>query len=68
MKTEVEINAQILQVTVLIMQKYPELLKYLDEEPVELAAAPAGSINPHSLLSYYSSLDALLKHYAAYHR
>jgi hypothetical protein len=67
MKTEKEINQDILKVTMEIEKKFPELSKYIQEMPVNIS----GNIDPESniknLNDYNDSLNALLKNYTTYH-
>ena len=68
MKTENELNADILKITVEIKQVYPELVKYLNEMPVTIPNSAHPEINMKALADYYDSLDALVKDYALSHK
>jgi hypothetical protein len=66
MKTEKELNAAILQKTLMIQEKFPELSKYIEEMPI---AIPVNNpeITIKNLTSYYNSLDNLMEKYAENH-
>ncbi len=68
MKTESELNEGILKITMVIKQRFPELLKYLNEMPVTIPNSAHPEINMKALADYYDSLDALVKDYALSHR
>jgi hypothetical protein len=63
METEKEINKKILTITVLIQEKYPELLKYLIEMPVTIPNQNHPIINVKVLKNYLNSLNAILNDY-----
>jgi hypothetical protein len=67
MKTENELNQDILKVTMTIEEKFPELSKYIGEMSVNMTGGngPDGIIK--NLMDYYDSLDTLLKRYTTYH-
>jgi hypothetical protein len=67
MKTEKEISEDIIKITMIIKEKYPELSKYLleMEETIPVAAHPEVSIK--ILEEYYNSLENLLKKYSSSH-
>lgn len=67
MKTEKEISEDIVNITMIIKDKYPELSKYLleMEETIPIAAHPEVSIK--ILDKYYNSLENLLKKYSSSH-
>jgi hypothetical protein len=67
MKTEAELNADILKITLLIQDKFPELSKYITEMPVTIPDEKHPEINLTALQDYYNSLDALLKKYEVNH-
>jgi len=68
MKTENELNADILKITVEIKQVYPELVKYLNEMPVAITDTNSPGVNTKALADYYDSLDTLVKDYALSHK
>ena len=68
MKTLNKLNTDILNITMTIRDKYPELLKYLDEIPVPISDEKNPEINSWILQDYYNSLEMLLKKYAPNHQ
>ncbi len=66
MKTEKELNIDILDITMKIEEKFPELSKYLKEMPVEMASTASTEITTKSLKDYYDSLNDLFKNYTLY--
>ena len=68
MKSENEVNEDILKITTTIKQEFPELLKYLNEMPVTISNSIHPEINIKVLTDYYDSLDALLTDYALSHK
>lgn len=67
MKSEKDLNAKILDITMLIQEKYPELSKYLSEMPATIPIESNPEINSENLQKYYNSLDQLLKKYILEH-
>jgi len=68
MKTEAELNADILKITGIIKDKYPELSKYISEMPVKISyTAGDEDANIKSLKEYYNSLEAIIKKYSKTH-
>jgi len=67
MKTESDLNDDILKITMLIEEKFPELSKYVDEMPISTPDTVNPVINQKNLQDYYDSLLALLKKYNANH-
>ena len=63
MKTEKELNSDILKLTMTIQDKFPELTKYIAEMPVTIPDTENPEINIKILKDYYNSLEALLKKY-----
>jgi translocator protein len=68
MKTEKELNKDILDITLSIQANHPELMKYIDEMSVTIPDTAKPEINVNNLSNYYDSLQALLKKYVANHR
>jgi hypothetical protein len=68
MKTEKELNADILKITATIQARFPELSKYIIEMPANNADNDGLDVNIKNLQDYYDSLDALLKNYDTYHK
>ena len=67
MQSEKELNAKILEITLLIQDKYPELSKYLSEMSVSIPDEKNPEIDAENLQKYYESLDQLLKKYILEH-
>jgi len=63
MKTEKELNADILKITLTIQAKYPELSKYITEMPVTIPNKETPEINSTHLKNYYDSLVSLIEGY-----
>jgi hypothetical protein len=63
MKTEIELNAEILAITLMIQEKYPELSKYLAEMPITIPISANPEININTLQSYCNSLNVLVEKY-----
>lgn len=63
MKTEHELNADILKISMKIRENYPELSKYITEMPVTIPNVVSPEINIKSLSDYYDSLLELIKKY-----
>jgi hypothetical protein len=67
MKTEKELNAAILDITMKIKVKSPELSKYILEMPVTIPNMENPEINRKALQDYYNSLRIVLKDYIENH-
>lgn len=67
MKTEHKLSDDILKITMVIRNEYPELLKYLNEMPVTIPDVNKPTINIDVLQEYYNSLLDLLRKYAPNH-
>ena len=67
MKTEKELNADILKITMVIQEKFPELSKYIAEMPVTIPNVATPEINVKILKDYYDSLEVLMKDYDKNH-
>lgn len=63
MKTDKKINKKIMEITLEIKDKFPELSKYILEMPVTIPIVESPEINHKSLQDYYDSLKILLKNY-----
>ena len=63
MKTEQQLNSDILKVTTAIEENFPELSKYIAEMPVKFSEGDSPEINIKRLSDYYDSLDTLLNNY-----
>jgi hypothetical protein len=67
MKTEAQLNADILKISLMIREKYPELSKYISEMPITIPDVESPEINVKILKDYYDSLEAIMKKYAQSH-
>lgn len=67
MKTEDELNENILKITLVIRSEFPELMKFLNEMPVTIPIENRPEINTTILLEYFNSLETLLRKYAPNH-
>ena len=67
MKTETELNSNILKITTTIRNEFPELMKYLNEMQVTIPDVSTPEINNKILQDYYESLENLLRKYAPNH-
>ena len=71
MKTEAEINKDILAITMKIEEQFPELSKYIAETPMEVSfgADPETSLKnlQKNLQDYNDTLNTLLKNYTKNH-
>jgi hypothetical protein len=67
MKTEKELNNDILKITMAIRDNFPELSKYLNEMPVTIPVSNNPEINLKNLQDYFNSLDALFRKYVINH-
>lgn len=67
MKTETELNNDILKITTIIRNEFPELLPFLNEMPVTIPTEDSPEITAKILLEYYESLLTLFSKYAPNH-
>lgn len=67
MKNEEELNADILKITMIMRDKYPELSKYISEMPVTIPDEKNPTVNIKNLQDYYDSLKEILIKYAPNH-
>jgi hypothetical protein len=67
MESEKELNSKILEITMTIKEKYPELYEHLEEMPVTLPDIEYPEINSKNLRAYYDSLTSLLKSFMNKH-
>lgn len=68
MKTEKELNYDILKITMIIEEKYPELSKYIGEMPVKFSDSIGDEMNIQNLKNYHDSLNTLLNNYSMNHK
>ncbi|MCD6065962.1 MAG: hypothetical protein K0S33_788 [Bacteroidetes bacterium] len=67
MKTEEELNRDIIKITAMIREKFPELSKFIGEMPVKVSYTDGADPNLKGLNEYYNSLETLVKKYADNH-
>lgn len=67
MTTEKELNAKILQITMTINDKYPELSKYIGEIPITIPNESDPEITIKILKDYYNTLETILKNHTKNH-
>lgn len=67
MKTENELNLDILTMTLKIRTLHPELSKYILEMPITIPNKANPEMNKKNLTDYYNSLEELLKSYSPTH-
>ena len=63
MKSEKELNDDILKMTMKIRNEHPELIKYLDELTITIPDKSSPEINRKVLEDYYQSLSKILIKY-----
>jgi hypothetical protein len=63
MKTEKELDDDILKITMKIKEQYPELSKYILEMPVTIPDVKNPEMSRKILQDYYNSLEVLLQDY-----
>ena len=63
MKTEKELQSDILKITMQITDNYPELVKFLKEMPETVPNENNPEMNIKVLLEYYNSLESILEKY-----
>ena len=59
MKSEAQLNENILKITMTIRDEFPELMKYLNEMPITIPSEVTPEINIKILQDYYNSLGHL---------
>lgn len=67
LKTEKELNAEILKISIEIGTKYPELSVNLAEMPVTIPNVTSPKINRETLSEYYQSLKIMVEDYIKNH-
>jgi 3-oxoadipate enol-lactonase len=63
MKTELELNEMILDLSNNIREKYPDLLQYMNEMPITVPYEENPTVTIETLTSYYDSLVVLVEEY-----
>lgn len=67
MKTEKELNQEILETTTMIRNEYPELIKYLEEVPLTIPIVDDPAITNKLLEDYAKSLKNIIIKYGIRH-
>ncbi len=67
LKTEKELNADILKISIKIGTEYPELAANLAEMPETIPNVPSPKINRETLSEYYQSLKIMKEDYIKNH-
>ena len=62
-----DLNAKILQITLMIREQFPELSKYVEEMPVTVPDEKNPEIIKRDLKNYYDSLNSTLSKYKLEH-
>lgn len=68
MKSTLELTRDIIKVTLLIQEKYPELYEYLGEMPITIPNDKHPIVDNQNLNAYYESLVAMLNNYINSHK
>lgn len=68
MKTEIELNEDIIKITKAIKDTYPELIKYISEMPIHINYETNKRLDLKYLQEYYNSLETLLNKYSNTHK
>ena len=66
-ETEEDLNSKILEITMKIKDKYPELSKYIEEMQETIPFEKDPEIDIKNLEKYYESLNAMLNKYILEH-
>ena len=64
---EKEFNSKILKITMTIMERYPELYKYIEEMQETIPVEKDSEIKLKDLKTYYDSLNTMLNKYVVEH-
>lgn len=67
MKTEVELNNNIIKITKKITDLHPELIKFISEMPLHISYKKNSEHDVKNLQEYYNSLESLLIKYSTTH-
>jgi hypothetical protein len=67
MKSKNDLNDNIRLITLKIQEEYPELIKYMNEIPVNFLSNSEKGITNNELKSYLDSLNNLIEKYAKEH-
>ena len=67
MKTDAELNENIVKMTMTIRNEFPELMKFLNEMPETIPNFENPKMNTKILQDYYDSLEDLIRKYSPNH-
>jgi hypothetical protein len=67
MKSQNNINQDILKLTIKIREEFPELIKHLNEIPIKFSDTKSNGINNKNLIDYYNTLVDLVESYGKHH-
>lgn len=67
MKTATDWDKDILRITLEINQKFPELVKFMNEIPVKVLEKDNEAANVKNMEEYYHSLETIVKNYSKTH-
>ncbi|MBC7488583.1 MAG: hypothetical protein H7282_17730 [Cytophagaceae bacterium] len=67
METKEKLDKDIVEITMHIQDKFPELSKYIAEMPVHIQYTNGSNVSVEDLKKYYDSLKEVLKKYAEEH-
>ena len=67
MKTEIELNEDIIKITKTIKETHPELVKYISEMPIHINYENNKELDITYLQEHLNSLHTLLKNYSNAH-
>jgi hypothetical protein len=68
MKTEIQLNDEIIFITKKIRELHPELLKFISEIPVQINNYENKEVDLKQLQDYYNSLVIFLTKYSISHK
>lgn len=68
MDSKLRILAEIMEVTINIETDYPELYRFLEEDPITIPATASPDMDRKTLEEYLESLRQLLKHHRETHK
>ncbi|MFA5417959.1 MAG: hypothetical protein WC341_05820 [Bacteroidales bacterium] len=68
MKTEHELIIEINGLTLFIEEQFPELIKYLNEQPITIPNSEMDTVGIESLIQYRDALQSMLNRYSDSHQ
>jgi hypothetical protein len=66
-KEKEELNSKIMEITLKIKERYPELAVYLDEMTITIPDEEHPEVTLRNLNRYYNSLNSMLNNYILQH-